>query len=147
MIAGVKSVNAFGIAICGSLLIAAILFRFCPQALLYPQPAFWSLTPPIRKFVARKWQLEWKKRTGCVIVSVCVAIIVVLSLLAFPLTHNHIDKFLDRTQGMNLEQHQEYVIQCWKRFRTRKNLTRIALIGALAILCAAVIVAALMRVS
>lgn len=45
-----------------SLAVCPLLFRFWPESMLYPQPAFWKLPAPHRRFVAQTWRREWIKR-------------------------------------------------------------------------------------
>jgi hypothetical protein len=91
--------------------------------------------------------LDWKRRTGGAIVATCVAIVIVLAYLTLPITAKHVNTLLDRTEGMNLTETQEYVVQSWQRFRTKENLTRIGVYGMAIIVSVAALVAYFMHIS
>jgi len=66
--ARMNGLAAFGTALALSFAGGMLLFRFWPEALLYPQPSFWKLPASHREFVSRTWQREWLKRSGNVMV-------------------------------------------------------------------------------
>jgi tetratricopeptide (TPR) repeat protein len=67
-----------------SLAVCPLLFRFWPESMLYPQPAFWKLPAPHRRFVAQTWRREWIKR-GLKVVKVSgISVLYLLISIAAP---------------------------------------------------------------
>lgn len=71
---GMNGFAAFGASLGGVWLLTPFLFRFFPQALLYPQPACRKLPASHRAFILRTWQRNWRRNSFIVMFCTCVYI-------------------------------------------------------------------------